>query len=253
MTLAGDNAANTGWQASASAGWTTLTQSSGTGSGTLTWSRNAALLAAGTYVDTITVTAPGTSLAAVRLYDTVMVNSVATAQRHFALTPNSRRWRVLTSSLLSNIVMPAFDSAFVADDSSSTATWAATTDTTLLQLVTTTGQVNSSVVWKWLPAAGSVGTHIDSVTVRLQQDPAATATFVDTLEVVDVPVPGPNAAIDALFGKSAMTSDQLIVFDEAGNDNGKYDLGDFLAWVDRQHVQLSARMQQRLAELRHPQ
>ncbi len=253
VALAGDNAASTHWQASASATWVTWTASTGTGSGTLAWNRNAAGLAVGTWVDTITVVVPGTGLVPVHLYDTVVVNAVATAQRHFAFKPRGRRWRVLTSSLLSNIVMPTWDSAFVADDSSSTSMWTATAQSTLLQLVTTTGRVNTSVVWKWLPAAGSVGMHIDSVTVTLQQDPAAAATFVDTLDVIDVPVPGPTAAVDALFGKAGMTGDQLTVLDEAGNNNGKYDLGDFLAWVDRQHVQLSARLQQRLAALRNPQ
>ncbi len=253
VTIGGDNASSTAWHAVATAAWAELTAANGTGSGPLAWTRNAAGLPAGMYLDTITVSAPGTSVGPVRIFDTLVVRAVAVPQRHLAITPKGRKWRVLTSSLLSNIVMPAYDSALVSDDSSATATWTATADTTLLQLVTTTGTVNSEVVWKWLPAASSVGTHIDSVTVTLQDDPSASATFVDTLEVVDVPAPAPTSAVDALFGRSGMTADQQVIFDEAGNRNGKYDLGDFLSWVDRQHVQLSAQLQQRLAGLRKPQ
>ena len=59
VTLSGTNATSTIWSATRKQSWTTLTTSSGTGSGTVAWSRNATGLGVGTYVDTITVAAAG--------------------------------------------------------------------------------------------------------------------------------------------------------------------------------------------------
>ncbi|MBK6493922.1 MAG: S8 family serine peptidase [Gemmatimonadetes bacterium] len=63
VTLTGDNAGTTGWTATKRKSWTTLTTGSGTGSGTVAWNRSTTGLAAGTYVDTITVAAAGAGLA----------------------------------------------------------------------------------------------------------------------------------------------------------------------------------------------
>ena len=44
-----------------------------------------------------------------------------------------------------------------------------------------------------------------------------------------------NAA-GAILGVSTLGSDQVAYMDAAGNRNGEYDLGDFLAAVDRSHT-----------------
>src|SRR5690606_17693961 len=56
VTLTGDGAASKSWSAAKRKNWTTLVTSSGTGNGTVAWTRNTAGLTPGVYVDTITVT-----------------------------------------------------------------------------------------------------------------------------------------------------------------------------------------------------
>jgi hypothetical protein len=58
VVLTGTGAGTTGWTATHGAGgWLALTTASGTGSGVVRWSRTPTGLTAGTYVDTIVVTA----------------------------------------------------------------------------------------------------------------------------------------------------------------------------------------------------
>jgi len=73
VTLAGDNSATTHWTATKKQSWTTLTTASGTGSGTVAWSRSSTTLAVGTYVDTITVTASGATGSPATVVDTLIV------------------------------------------------------------------------------------------------------------------------------------------------------------------------------------
>jgi hypothetical protein len=65
----------TAWTATKRRAWTTLTTSSGTGSGRVRWSRDASGLAVGTYVDTITVTASGATGSPAILVDTLRVTA----------------------------------------------------------------------------------------------------------------------------------------------------------------------------------
>lgn len=74
VVLGGAGAATTAWVATHGGGsWLTLTTASGTGSGTLRWSRDATLLSSGTYVDTITVALQGPGGATARIVDSVTV------------------------------------------------------------------------------------------------------------------------------------------------------------------------------------
>jgi hypothetical protein len=89
----------------------------------------------------------------------------------------------------------------------------------------------------------SIGTHIDSIVVSLAADPAVRAVYVDSVEIIAVPEPEPVAAARQLFaGGGGLTADQRSALDGLGNGNGLYDLGDFLAWVSRSGVSLSAEL-----------
>ena len=62
VTIAGTGASSTSWSASRRSTWLALTTASGTGSGVVTWTRNAGGLLPGTYVDTVTIAAAGVEL-----------------------------------------------------------------------------------------------------------------------------------------------------------------------------------------------
>ena len=127
--------------------------------------------------------------------------------------------------------------------------WLGSTPATRLRLVTQSGQLNRHVVWDRLAVQYAPGTYVDSIIVTLQRDPSIKAVFVDTLEVVAVQLPEPIAAVDELFQAGQLTDDQRALFDRDGNRNGAYDLGDFLAWVDRAHLRLSPEAASRLQGL----
>ena len=93
VTLTGDNASSTTWTATKKKSWTTLTVASGTGSGTVSWSRSTSGLTAGTYVDTIAITAPGAASGSpATVIDTLKITTAPvpltvtlnTASRHVA-------------------------------------------------------------------------------------------------------------------------------------------------------------------------
>lgn len=73
VTLTGDSAAVSTWSAMRAHAWTTLTTAAGTGSGRVRWTRSPTGLAAGTWVDTITVSSPQGSNGSVRVIDSLIV------------------------------------------------------------------------------------------------------------------------------------------------------------------------------------
>ena len=148
----------------------------------------------------------------------------------------------------------ATDSAIVqlAGGGSPSDVWTATTAASRLQIVTSQGQVGTELVWQRLAVTLTVGLYIDTLHVQLQRDPAIRAEFVDTLEIVSVTLPDPAVAVADLFHSNALTADQRTALDDQGNSNGRYDIGDFLAWVDHDHLRLSAAVVARLKELSPP-
>ncbi len=120
VTLSGYNASSTAWSATKKKSWTTLTTSSGTGSGTVAWTRNITGLAVGTYVDTITVTASGATGSPATVIDTITV-TVGPVPLALALAPTSRHVTVQQGN-----AAPA-DNATVslAGDGASGTTWSA--------------------------------------------------------------------------------------------------------------------------------
>jgi M6 family metalloprotease-like protein len=67
----------------------------------------------------------------------------------------------------------------------------------------------------------------DTLTLRMLRPFDVTANF---LEIQEVALP---SAAEVLFGSSTLGSTQVTYMDVVGNRNGVYDLGDFLAAVDR--------------------
>jgi hypothetical protein len=72
----------------------------------------------------------------------------------------------------------------------------------------------------------TISTH-DTLTLWMRHPFTVVANFI-AVQQVEVP-----AAAEALLGQSVLSSQQGIYLDAAGNRNGQYDLGDFLAAVDR--------------------
>ena len=236
VTLSGDGATSTSWTASKRKTWTTLTSASGTGSGSIAWNRNTSALAAGTYVDTITVTAG--SLTG-RIVDSIVVTAATTSP--IAVKPKGKRARYLTQAGSASSVDISRDSALVegtvvAGESSS---WIATASGSRIAVETPTGQINQYVRWERRPVGTGPAVYIDTIRVQLTRALDLEAIFVDTLEVVAVQLPDVGIAVEELVRGGRLSEDQRLLFDRDGNRNGIFELGDFLAWVDRASIRLS--------------
>lgn len=245
ITLAGDNAAATQWTATARKSWTVIPVATGIGSGTLSWSRSSAALAAGTYVDTITVAVNSGSTA--RVIDTLVVQPVTSV----ATTPRGKKFRLLMSGSAASSIAPVQDSAQVQGQVPLGASdvWIASAQANWLQVTLASGHLNDWIHWQRLPSVVGVGIHVDTIHVALQSAPAVEAILIDTLEVVAVAAPAPSAAVEDLFRPGVISDDQRTLLDHEGNNNGRYDLGDFLAWVDHNHIRLSAAVMTRVQGL----
>ncbi|MDX2260965.1 MAG: S8 family peptidase [Gemmatimonadales bacterium] len=236
VTLAGDAATSTSWTASKRKAWTTLTSASGTGSGSISWNRNTSTLAAGTYVDTITVTAG--SLTG-RIVDSIVVTPATTSP--IAVKPKGKRARYLTQAGSASSVDISRDSALVEGTvvAGESSTWIASATGSRIVVETPTGQINQYVRWERRPVGTGPAVYIDTIRVQLTRALDLEAIFVDTLEVVAVQLPEVGIAVEELVRGGRLSEDQRLLFDRDGNRNGIFDLGDFLAWVDRASIRLS--------------
>jgi hypothetical protein len=153
----------------------------------------------------------------------------------------------------STLILPDADSALVQGaipDSLAAGGWTASVSSARLALTTSSGDLSTPVRWSRPGQALDPGLYVDTVNVSLQRAPTVVAQFVDSIEVVMVSAPPPDGAVSDLFDHSSLTDDQRLALDRQGNNNGQYDLGDFLAWVNRNHIRLSESVGARLLQVR---
>jgi M6 family metalloprotease-like protein len=101
-----------------------------------------------------------------------------------------------------------------------------------------------SVTLTPVPAAGSsfAGWSVDTITgsgvlaLRVVRPYRLVATFAGASDVV----------AQLLTGQSGLTGGQLLVLDAFGNNNGAFDVGDFVAWLDRNPGVLSGAVVSRI-------
>ena len=236
VTLAGTNAASTSWVATKRRSYTAFTTGNGTGSGTVAWNRNTGSLAAGTYVDTITVTAGS---ATARLIDTVVVTAPTSST--IAVRPQGKKSRYLAQAGRASAFASTRDSALVEGEviEGQSDQWTAVISGTGLAVLSPVGRLGDYVYWERRSAGPGPGITVDSVRVQLVGSPGLEAVFVDSLEVVTVELPAVGLAVDELVRGGQLNTDQRQLLDAEGNRNGYFDLGDFLAWVDRDRIRLS--------------
>jgi hypothetical protein len=76
--------------------------------------------------------------------------------------------------------------------------------------------------WGGVPACATAS----SCTVTVGAETAVTARFI--------PQPPAGVAAGELLGNPHLTPEQVHALDEAGNHNGRFDVGDYLALLDRE-------------------
>ena len=102
---------------------------------------------------------------------------------------------------------------------------------------------DTSVVRTFLGWAGDTVTKNLTVTLPMTRPYSVRAVFLETFTTAEL-------VAQLLTGTSALTVAQLADLDQLGNNNGGFDLGDFLAWVQATGAPLSAQQRARLVGAR---
>jgi hypothetical protein len=239
--LTGTGADLTAWTATNLKPWLTLSAAAGVGSGTLRWSRNLTGLAAGTYVDTITVVALG----AIGSPSTVIDTLVVTAKGKRTSRSTS------TGASADDGVSLRVDSAYVDVDAGTA--WSAGTTAPWVTLLGGSGTGPGYLRWTRNLTGMSFGIHEDSIVVSSGTGVAREVELVVTETIVaGADQVAASVAASALFGPSALSELQQRMLDLLGNANGRYDVGDLLAYLDRTGYTLTAPMMARVMALPQP-
>ncbi len=183
VTLSGTNASTTVWTASKKKSWITLTTASGTGSGTVAWSRNSSALAAGTYVDTITVSATGATGSPAVVYDSLVVTPVVPVT--LAVAPGARSVSVQQGGAAAG----SSATVTLTGTNASTTAWTATKKKSWTTLTTSSGTGSGTVAWTRSTVPLSVGTYVDTITVSATGAIGSPTVVYDTIHVTAAPVP----------------------------------------------------------------
>jgi hypothetical protein len=240
VVFGGSGAANVNWAVVNRQSWNSVTTPGGIGSGSLSWRRNTSSLAAGVHVDTLTVSGGG--LTALLVDSVEVVEQVTAPTPTVAIALARRGGRARMARMTGQATPSVADSVLIQSISGLSGTgWTASEQSGWLSVISQAGQAPGWVRWTRDIGSLPLGTFVDSIVVTATADPSVRAVYVDTLDVVSVATPEPSVAVRQLFrGGSSLSADQRQVLDAGGNRNGRFDLGDFLAWVRRANIRLSA-------------
>ena len=113
-----------------------------------------------------------------------------------------------------------------------TQAWTATHGSAPWLALTTDNGTGSGVV-RWVRTAANLtaGTHLDTITVTSEGATGSPASIVVTLELSE-PVALEDAANHLVLG-TGLSAFQSAFLDSVGNQDGTFNLGDVLAWLDR--------------------
>src|SRR5690606_10691650 len=184
IPLTGDGAATTSWTAVKRQSCTTPTSSTGTGSGTVAWTRNTAGLTPGIYVDTITVTASGANGSPTRVIDSLVITA-APVPLAMSVSPASRYVSVQQGT----IGRAAGSKDRRTRDAAAQKTWSAAKRKSWTTLTTSSGTGNGTVAWTRNTAGLTPGVYVDTITVTASGANGSPTRVIDSLVITAAPVP----------------------------------------------------------------
>src|SRR5690606_3988360 len=189
VTLTGDGAASKTWSAAKRKSWTTLTTASGTGNGTVAWTRNTAGLTPGVYVDTITVTASGANGSPTRVIDSLVITA-APVPLAMSLSPASRYVSVQQGSAAAGTNA----AVTLTGDGAASKTWSAAKRKSWTTLTSANGTGSGTVAWTRNTAGLTPGVYVDTITVTASGANGSPTRVISSLVIPAPPVPPARSA-----------------------------------------------------------
>ncbi len=224
VRFVGPGATTQNWTAVPGGGmWLTVTTPSGSGNGTVRWSRDPTGLALGTYVDTITVTATGSGLSPVSIVDTLAIGEA------LAMSVNLSSLVDTTVAGAERLIAAAVSLTITGVGSGSTQWSASHGAGGWITVTRASGTGGAAVEWSRDASQLVEGLYIDTITITAPGSGLIPLAVVDTLMVG--PAIALSAAAEELFVGGLLSPLQIGFLDALGNDDGTYNLGDVLAWI----------------------
>jgi hypothetical protein len=182
VSLTGNWAQSKKWTATKTKPWTTLIVASGKGSGTVKWRRNIAGLAAGLYIDTITVTALWAAGSPARIIDSLQIGGTSTPLA-IAVTPAS----IAVQTTAGTAAPSGAAQIVLSGTGASTTTWTATKRKTWTSLGTSSGTGSGTLTWSRNTTTLAAGIYVDTITVSAVGASGSPARIIDTVRIVAAP------------------------------------------------------------------
>jgi hypothetical protein len=225
ISFVGPGGVSQPWTATHGAGtWLTVTTAAGTGDSVVVWTRDPTGLPLGTYVDTVTVTATGSGLIPLEIVDSLVVgDALAMALSTAGVVDTTVAGAEQATPGSVTVALTGVGAADVA--------WTATHGGgNWITVIWDQGTGSGEVAWSRDASQLTPGMWIDTITVSAPGAGVSDQLVVDTLVVA----PGfslDDAANELFFG-GVLSPLQLAFLEALGNDDGTYNLGEVLAWVD---------------------
>jgi hypothetical protein len=129
--------------------------------------------------------------------------------------------------------------------------WSVSTTAPWVELSTGSGQGSRWISWRRDFSGMEYGISRDSLVFSAGAGNESEVFLIVTETVVSgADAVTPDVAASALFGSRSMNTLQLQMLDLLSNANGRYDVGDFLAYSDRTGATPSALLMARVIEFR---
>jgi hypothetical protein len=211
ITLTGDHASAATWSATTPRGWTTLTSSSGAGSGSVSWTRSMAGLTPGIYVDTITVTVAGAVGSPAIIVDSLLISTVPVPLT-LVVGPHSR-----SAAVVQGAVAPDDNVAItLTGDAAATTAWSASGAGAWTTFVAGSGSGSGTLSWHRSTAGLAIGTYVDTLTIAASGAAGSPSSVIDTLRILPIPVPltlalsPPSHSVSAVQGSPAASATATV-------------------------------------------
>jgi len=214
------------------ANWIRLLTLSGQGSGTVRWERDPRGLPVGIYLDTLTVSLPGSVTSTPSLVDSFFVLPPLS----LTVIPGTQRDSVPQGSTATRAALATLT---LAGYGGNAAPWSVSHGSAPWITVTTpTGSGGGQLAWSRDPTGLSAGVYADTLWVTVPGATGSPALVIDSLVVYQPAIALQCATSVLLSGGGCLGSVGANYLDQTGNRNGSYDLGDLLAYLDRKGLPL---------------